>query len=242
MWILICLFLAVLFKNARKKKYAILCGITLLLFFSNKWIGNRLISQWEMQTITLDKIEEPYDIGILLTGYSDNNMLIPNQGQLFNFSGLSANRFTQAVELYKLGKVKQLLISGGSGALIGNTISEAESSKQLLLRLGIPEKDILIELKSRNTHENALFTKNLLDQLHKSEGENLLLLTSAFHMYRAEKCFKKVGLSVTPFSVGFWADQTTKFYIVPDLETILEWQAVIKEWVGVIAYWLKGYI
>ena len=111
------------------------------------------------------------------------------------------------------------------------------------MRLGIPESDILIESKSRNTYENALYTKEFLDQ-ENLQGQKLLLITSAFHIFRAEKCFKKVGLNVTPFSVDFHA-RALFFHpedLIPSTGAIEDWQLLIKEWVSTIVYRLRGYI
>jgi len=64
-------------------------------------------------------------------------------------------------------------------------------------------------------------------------------------MYRAEKCFKKVGLKTTPFSVDFHARSTFVFQpsdLVPSPKAIEDWQLLIKELVGTGVYWLRGYI
>lgn len=241
-WVLSGLLLAKFLRNAKWKKYSLTVSILILLFFSNKFLSNQVIKAWETQTITLSSIETPYDIGILLSGYARNANFLLNDDYFFELGG-GANRLTQTIELYRLGKIKKILISGGSATILTKTFSESENTKVFLMRLGIPESDILIESKSRNTYENAFYTKQFLEQ-EKLQGQKLLLITSAFHIFRAEKCFKKVGLTVTPFSVD-WHSRSLFFHpedLIPTTSAIDDWKLLIKEWIGVVVYRLKGYL
>lgn len=200
---------------------------------------------WEEQTLEVAQIIEPFDIAIVLGGYSENSSIRPNGGGLFHFASQSANRLTQTIELYRLGKVKKIMLSGGSSKVIGSKVSEADQVQKYLLRLGIPREDIILESTSRNTYENALFSKNLLTDFHVGiEHQKILLVTSASHMYRAKKCFDKVGLETTPFSTDFIGSKRgfSLGVIVPTVSEISKWQMLIKEWVGLLAYRLNGQI
>jgi len=227
-------------KNTRKRR-AIWGAVILTLFFSNHLIFNQVAKGWEVKTITADEIETPFEIGILLGGYT-NNHIVPRLDRQ-NFSN-HANRFLNAYELYKSGKVKKLLLTGGTGELIGNTRSEAESMHEFLLRIGVPDDDIIVEGKSRNTHENAVFTKQLLAESYQTPP-NCLLLTSALHMRRSAACFKKEGVAVTPFSVDFLREDyqwKPNFFLIPDASVVVNWESMLKEWAGWMAYRLKGYL
>ena len=83
------------------------------------------------------------------------------------FFGRGADRVTQALQLYRMGKIKKILITGGQGLNPTNTSSEAELLKRFLIMTGMPKTDILIEEKSVNTRENALFIN-----LEPSSGED----------------------------------------------------------------------
>ena len=72
-----------------------------------------------------------------------------------------------------------------------------------LMMLGIPKSDFLIEGESKNTHENAVFTKAFLDE-EKVNGQ-LLLITAAFHMRRSLACFTKMGIRAEPYSTDRYA-------------------------------------
>ncbi len=239
-WVL-GLMLYSLFARHKKRKYkSLLLAVILGFFFTNKLIINQVIKLWEVKTITADEIMQPYKIGILLGGYS-NSRLLPNHDRL-NFSA-RGNRFFNAFELYKSGKIEKLLLTGGTGSLLNNRKSEAPSVSDFLVKLGVPAEDIIIEGESRNTFENAIFTKKILDKNYPRS--NFLLITSASHMRRSKACFDKVGLSYTPFSVDFMSEEQEWYpnqTILPDRNGFTKWETLIKEWVGYLAYWLKGYI
>ncbi|MBK8567502.1 MAG: YdcF family protein [Saprospiraceae bacterium] len=147
-----------------------------------------------------------------------------------------------AYQLYKTGKVKKLLLTGGSGDILQKNPSEGEEMRKFLLDIGVPESDIIVEGGSRNTWENAVFSKQMLDEKHPNE--RYLLITSAWHMRRSIGCFEKAGVAFTPFSVDFlserdrWAPENC---LVPDRIGFYLWEMMIKEWVGCIMYRLKGY-
>jgi len=239
-WVLALMLCSLFSKKPSRKRKALVAAIVMGFFFTNHFIYNQIIHLWEVETITADQIKKPYDIGILLGGFS-SSYVIPNHDR-FNIN-CSGNRFLNAYELYKTGKVKKLLITGGSGDLLQKTPSEAVKLKDFLLRIGVPEEDIIMEPAARNTYENAVFTQTMLTE--QFPGANCLLITSASHMRRSIGCYKKAGVKFTPFSVDFmaeknrWAPENT---LVPDRKGFYLWEILIKEWVGYFAYWLKCYL
>ncbi len=238
-WVLGLMLFALFTKKTKWKKRALIWAAVLFIFFTNRLIFNQFAKIWELDTITADQIQQPYDIGILLGGYS-NSKIIPNHDR-FNFSS-RANRFLNAYELYKTGKVRKLLLTGGSGDLLQKNPSEGVEMKKYLVRLGVPESDIIVEGKSRNTWENAVFTKQVIDEQYPNA--KCLLMTSAWHMRRSIACYEKAGVKFTPFSVDFvtesdrWAPE---FSIIPDRAGFYFWEMLIKEWVGMVVYKLQGY-
>lgn len=239
-WVLGSLLFALFTKKPIRKKRAMVLASVLFVFFTNRLVFNQFAKLWELKTITADQIQQPYDIGILLGGYS-NSQIRPTHDR-FNFSS-RANRFLNAFELYKTGKVKKLLLTGGSGDILQKNPSEADGMRLFLLRLGVPDEDIIVEAKSRNTWENALFTKMILDE--KYPNASCLLITSAWHMRRSIGCYEKAGVAFSPFSVDFvtekdrWHPENS---IIPDRAGFYFWEMLIKEWVGCVMYKLQGYI
>lgn len=187
----------------------------------------------------MDEIDVPYDIGIILGGYTNPN-IIPQKDR-HNFSE-RGNRFFNALELYQKGKIKKMLLTGGSGRLLENEFSEAAVMETYLTNIGIPREDFILEPDSRNTYENALFTKELIKKRYPNA--RCLLITSAWHMPRSLGCFEQVGLEVTPFSVDFISEKrrfkpTTM--ILPSRLGFYRWEMLIKEWVGILAYRIRGF-
>jgi uncharacterized SAM-binding protein YcdF (DUF218 family) len=155
------------------------------------------------------------------------------------------DRINHAIFLYKKGIIDKILLSGGSGRLLDNEFREAQGLSQYLLISGIPAKDILIEDRSRNTRENALFSKALLEE-HGLAGQKHLVLTSSYHLRRAVSCFEKVDLNVEGFATDFRAHAKRNFtpdmLLLPDPQAYYEWQLIIKEIIGILAYKISGYI
>lgn len=239
-WVIGLMLYSLFSKKKERKRKALVLAVILALFFSNRLILNQFLKWWETDTITADLIEEPYDIGILLGGYS-TFQIRPNHDR-HNFSPRTP-RFLNTYELYKTGKVKKLLLTGGSGAILNKEEREASMVKDFLIRIGVPEEDIIVEPEARNTYENAVYTKKLLDE--KYPDARCLLITSAMHMPRSIGCFEKVGVDFTPYSVDFiseidrWSPENT---IIPDRMGFYYWEMLVKEWVGYVAYLVKGYI
>ncbi len=239
-WLVGCLLLCVFTKNEKRRRKSLYLSLFLAVFFTNHFIFNLFMNWWELDTQLITEIEQPYEVGVLLGGFS-NFYQRPNADR-HNFSE-RGNRFFQTLELYKSGKIKKILVTGGSGNILDKVNNEAVAIKDFMLRIGIPENDIIIEPKARNTYENGLYTKEIINTQYKNAS--LLLITSAWHMRRSKAVFDKAGLKYTPFSVDHigetvrWHPQST---LIPDRRGFYRWEVVIKEIVGYIFYKLKGYI
>lgn len=236
-WLLIALYFAFFSKKEIRKKRARIAAISILLFFSNTVIYKEFCRQWEIFGIPADKVQKA-DVAIVLGGMSefntDLNTLSIRRG---------GDRIWQAITLYKKGKVKKLLISGDHGYVIDRGLHEAKQMKAILVQWGIPEEDILIETKSKNTYENAVETRKVL-QKELPTAKKFILVTSGRHMRRAMACFEKAGLHCRPYSTDLYTGPkrfyTFTDFIVPDLSAFEEWHGLIKEYVGFLAYRITG--
>lgn len=133
----------------------------------------------------------------------------------------------------------RLVFSGGNGKGNSDTLTEARMTMIALPYLGIAPERVEFESHSRNTAENALFTKELLKP---KPGERWLLVTSAFHMPRAVGCFRKVGFDVIPYPVDFRTigpDELNETWSRTSIGLDMA-DVAIKEWVGLVAYYLSG--
>ncbi|MFZ2904812.1 MAG: YdcF family protein [Cyclobacteriaceae bacterium] len=234
----LCFILSFLVKRARLKKVFFWLALGLLWFFSNDFIANEAMMAWEIKPTPFADITKSYEWGIVLTGVTSNDKE-PGDRVYFNHG---ADRVVHAVELYKRGIIKKIMISGGSGRLITIERREANEILKAMLVMGVPEQAMAVENKSRNTHESAVELKQLL----KGDGsEAVLLITSAFHLRRSAACFRKAGFTVDTFSTDFYSHPryfTPDVLFIPKPEAMMIWQKLLKEWTGMIAYKVAGYI
>jgi uncharacterized SAM-binding protein YcdF (DUF218 family) len=194
-WMLIFLVAALFLKKAKLKKRALIISAALFLIFSNPFLFNQFASRWDIRTQPLNDSTK-YSCAIILGGFSSEG-ITKGSG---NFNSC-ADRFIQAVKLYTTGKVSNILISSGNGALIHDEFEEADWVKTQLHEFKIPDSCILIENRSRNTIENAAFSNIILKKSHLSPP--YILVTSAFHMRRSLGIFKKTGIQVIPYSCNY---------------------------------------
>lgn len=158
----------------------------------------------------------------------------------------SAARMTDSVALALRYPEARLAFTGGDASLIGRPDgvvwqTEAAAARRFYLSMGIPESRLILEDRSRNTRENAVLLKPMLDQ---KPGERWLLVTSAWHMPRSVGVFRRAGIEVIPWPVdyvtsGTPADHRRISRSVSHGLGITDLAA--KEWVGLVAYRLAGY-
>jgi uncharacterized SAM-binding protein YcdF (DUF218 family) len=238
--VIVCiLFLsALLVRKPRRKKILTWIAFVAFFIFSNQFLALTFMGLWEISPIPFSEVKGPYDYGVLLTGVTKGEAG-PNDRVYF---GGSADRATHTLYLYKLGLVRKILIAGGSGKLDGSGVLEANELATFFMMVGVPKEDLVLENRSKNTHESAVEVARLLAD---SSQHRLLLVTSGYHLRRAQACFRKSGLNPDVFATepyvfpgGFSWDA----FIVPKAEAFHVWQILFKEWAGMIAYWMAGYI
>ena len=125
--------------------------------------------------------------------------------------------------------------------MVGKDAREADYAAALFESLGIDKARLLMERRSRNTQENAEFSKVLAAP---KSGERWLLVTSAYHMPRSIGLFRKAGFAVeacpVDWRVGGRSDLWTFF--VAAGEGLARTDIGLREWLGLLAYWLTGKI
>jgi uncharacterized SAM-binding protein YcdF (DUF218 family) len=151
----------------------------------------------------------------------------------------AAERIIGTLSLARRYPHARIVYSGGDPSLLFAGADEAELAAQLFDRLGLPRERILLEARSRNTAENASFTKALVAP---KEGERWLLVTSAAHMPRAIGAFRRVGFPVEAYPVD-WRTRGQEDALVPFAAFsagLARTDVALREWVGLLAYWLTG--
>jgi uncharacterized SAM-binding protein YcdF (DUF218 family) len=235
-WIIVLLVIAIYSKKEKRRKTCFLFAFVLLLFFSNSFIFDECVRLWEIPAKKYTDLKV-YDAGIVMGGMSvyDEEYDRP---QFYR----GVDRLIQAIELYKRGNIKKIIFTGGSGRILHPEMKEGNYLKRYFYYLGIPQEDIIIESESQNTHENALFTKTLIDK-NKITG-HYLLITSAFHMRRSQACFDVVGLTTEPYSTDRYAGPRKWEFdhlFIPNASILYDWTNLIHEIVGYFTYMATGY-
>ncbi|MBX3254709.1 MAG: YdcF family protein [Chitinophagaceae bacterium] len=237
LWIVLIFLWGLLTKKERRKKLCFVAGIVMLLFFSNPFIIQQLTLAYQAKKYSLHK-EEAYSAGILLGGFAGMN---DSDRQVYY--GEAADRFIQTAELYKTGHIHKIIIAAGSGSVFEKqSFREADFAKEQLINLCIPADDVFADRDSKNTAENAINAKRIIDSLELKPP--YLLITSAMHMPRAVRTFTKAGVAVKPFPAAFTVFPRSGFnledYIIPSSTAFKNWNVFLKEIVGTIAYKITG--
>jgi uncharacterized SAM-binding protein YcdF (DUF218 family) len=205
------------------------CALAILWLFSTPLVSRILLSTLE-ETNSQQRISSA-DVAILLGGIirGENDAGEPDLND-------SVDRVVKAAQLYRDGSVKCILVTGGTG-----TTPEAQLLARLLEKWGVPKDAILIENRSRNTFENAVFSRLLWDAHQFRSG---LLVTSASHMPRALRVFRRAGFTVNPVATDFRAQPYLMggvLALLPDAQALENSTVAIKEWIGLGVYQLRGW-
>ncbi|MGY3458544.1 uncharacterized SAM-binding protein YcdF (DUF218 family) [Bradyrhizobium sp. LM3.4] len=133
----------------------------------------------------------------------------------------------------------RIVFTGGTANLVETDSREADYSAPILESLGIAKDRLILDRDSRNTWENAIFTRKLVSP---KPGERWLLVTSAFHMPRAMGIFREAGFDVEAYPVDWrmgGRDDLLSFTNVGG-DGLARTEVAVREWIGLVAYRLMG--
>ena len=239
-WIFSALIIAFFMKNKKFARKLFLISLIVFYLFSNRMICDEFLRIWEVDYPANESLLPQYEAAIVLGGGLANYDY--NLKRVIFRS--NTDKFLQAVDLYKSGKVKKILVSGGPGHLLYRDQYEAAFIKDFLLKVNIPESDILIDSLSDNTQQNAVNSKKILERVFP-EGGDYLLITTTLHMKRSKACFDKVGLPTVVYPTCKVTGRRIYNFdhlFVPHLDSFEYWDAMIHEWVGYLTYKIMGYV
>jgi uncharacterized SAM-binding protein YcdF (DUF218 family) len=150
----------------------------------------------------------------------------------------AAERMTEPVVLMRRYPEARLVFTGGQGSLVHGEATEADVARQLWTDMGVPPERMLFETAARNTHENAVLTRELAKP---RPGETWLLVTSASHMPRSMGVFRQAGWRLVPWPVNYRTGRSLDVWYNATFPTRLsEFEWGLREWVGLVAYRLLG--
>ncbi|MDU0200120.1 MULTISPECIES: YdcF family protein [Paenibacillus] len=165
-------------KSKFRRRLAFLFRTVIVLFLlCVAWI---IYVQWKVQVAPDQVLPKQVDVGIVLGASLRQD--IPSPGL--------QERLDLAVNLYKQGKFKQLIVSGGLDHN-GSKLTEAEGMRNYLVQKGLPAKSILIEPRATSTYENLLFSKQIMDEQGLVSS---IIVTHSYHGSRSLDIAETVGL------------------------------------------------
>lgn len=175
---------------------------------------------------------------VVLGGGFEGAINLARGGYDLNSGG---DRFVEAAILARRYPDARVLVSGGTGTLMLDGEGDADTAPRLFAALGVDPARLILENRSRNTYENALFARELASP---QPGETWLLVTSAFHMPRAVGLFRAVGFDVVPWPVDYRTSGVEGIGLFRDnpADSLQTATMAVREWIGLVAYRAAGRI
>ena len=221
-----------LIKNEKKLIY-IAVGILYIIstaIFSNNFFKLVEGNEYRKPISTIDSA----DAIVVLSGMLEINEV----GDSTYVEWGDPDRFYGGIELFKAGKAQKLVFTGGKMPWDKAKKTEGEVLKKYAMSNGIPSEKILVTKNVENTADEAVAVKELI-----SPSRKIILVTSAYHMYRAKKAFEREGFKIIPYKVDYKLNLNNKIVIMdflPDAEDLKITEIGIREIIGRIFYLVKN--
>lgn len=245
-----CLLLGaalILKKHRQWRQGLLIAAFALLWLSSNRWVSYSLARSLEWRNLPPDPL--PSAAAIVLLGGGTESADPPRPMTEVNSAG---DRVLYAAKLYHQGAAPIILASGGNLSFSGaRGDTPAEEMQDLLLLTGVPEAAIWLQAESQNTYDDARYSAEILVENEISE---IILVTSAMHMPRSKAVFEQQGIAVIAAPVDFtiteqnW-ESTFKpgldeflIYLLPNASSLGLTTNVLKEYLGLLIYGLRGWL
>jgi uncharacterized SAM-binding protein YcdF (DUF218 family) len=242
--VLLVVALVLLWFRPRWTAFPVALALIVLLLSSNGWVSNALVRSLETQNIPPATL--PQADAIVILGGSLRPISPPRTTVEVSEQG---DRVLYAAYLYKRKKAPYIIASGGRVQWRGGGPSEASDMANLLTEIGIPRSAILLEPDSLNTYQNAVNTRQILQQRNL---KRVLLVTSALHMPRSLAIFKKQGINAIPAPTDFLVTELLLdepnssegfiLNVLPEIDRTQRFTQALKEYIGFVIYRLKGWL
>ena len=223
-------------RFARAGRRIMIAAILLLALAAFSPLGNLLLYPLESRFPQWSDAQGAPDGIVVLGGSIDPELSTAHGTPVVD---TSPDRIVAAAALARKYPNAKVVFSGGSPNLIDSDAREADYAAAVFESLGVDKARLIMERTSRNTYENALFSKQVAAP---KPSEHWLLVTSAFHMPRAIGLFRKVGFDVEPYPVDWRVGRGADVFSFTQYSTdgLIRTDAAVREWIGLAAYWLAG--
>ena len=223
----------------------VLLALIILATAGNARIANRLVASLERQYLPPTNL--PTAEAIVILGGATRNREPPRIMPDMSDRG---DRLLYGAKLYKAGLAPKIVLTGGRIQWYGGGSSEAESMATILEIMGVPREDMILESRALNTHENAVYTKEILK---RRNIEQILLVTSAAHMPRSLAIFRHEKIAAVPAPTDFtisdrdleehqFSTESSILSLIPKADNLALTTQALKEYIGTFVYRLKGWL
>lgn len=209
-----------------------------LYLLSTPAISDALAGSLERRYGPIPVDEQPRRDAIVVLG---GGVLPPARPREGADLGHAADRVWHGAALYRAGRAP-LVITTGARPYVDRGESAADTSRDLLQQLGVPESALVARGDSTSTREDALTVREAMEQ---RQLEDLLLVTSALHMPRAVATFRAAGMRV-------WPASTDHEVVEPAQRDVWSWlphhraferaNRAWHEYAGMLYYRLRGWV
>ena len=233
-----CVVLALLVVALRtRRRWPIVVALVLLWAASTPIVSNLLmcaVEDWRVRQVTSDA---PNADAIVVLSLSIRD--VPGKSGAFEIDDF--DRFLGGFDLYKAGKAPLLIFPGGWVASRPNLPLMGDVLIARARDFGVPASALSTTSKASNTEQEAEGVAQLLGVGKSPATPRILLVTSAYHMSRAEMLFRRAGLEVIPFPVDFQTKLgITPRSFIPNGDTLKQTDAALHEIYGRVYYWIVG--
>jgi uncharacterized SAM-binding protein YcdF (DUF218 family) len=225
--------------RVRPGRWMLLTGAALYIVCASGPVGPLLTLALENR-FSRPALDMPAPDGVIVLGGAMDETMIANRGALV--LGPSGSRMTEAAALALRYPNAKMVFTGGSADILGNgsSMSEAQGARLLFTSLGLPPDRFVYEDRSRNTWENAIFTRDLVQP---KAGERWLLVTSATHIPRAMGVFRQAGFDVVAWPAHYFTSGRLRDALSPARQAsdgLMLVDIAAREWIGLVVYRLTG--
>lgn len=247
---LACLFLLVALFFYKKRCFSfwlILASFFIIFLASNKYVAYSFARTLEWKN--LPNADLPKSDVIIILGGATEPQIAPRPTVELNGA---VDRLFYGAKLYKENKAPQILLSGGDIEFLSMTEqTPAQDMSEVMQMLGVPSNSLILQGKSRNTYEDALYSCQLMKEQNLKTA---ILVTSATHMERAVRLFEKQGCPVIPAPADFTVTETAwqrlwhpnveelLINLVPNYSNLGLTTKTLKEYFGLWVYGLRGWL
>ena len=222
----------------KKTKWPILIAFVTLIITSLPMTAYILTSTLENGQTRLESQDvASADTIVVLSGFLSR--INTKQGSMLEWG--NASRFFSGIELFKLHKANTIIFTNEKLPWMQVTQSTGQFLSNYAMQLGIKNENILITRDVNTTEDEAKAVKELAN---KHNIKSVILITSAFHMPRAQLQFEKQGFRVTPYPVDFLvnSDALTPMDFLPSASAFAMTEFTIREYLARTYYKFKSFL